>query len=121
MSKSTTINYSGTFLSCFFDNNTSCVHANREHTLVYLYAGRLVVVDGKQETVVNPGEWVFIPRNHRVKMNKEYTEDSQYKGISMTFKRNFLRSFYNQLDKKEIPQHIGHLPDDVFIFRFVPI
>lgn len=112
--RSKTINYSGTFLSCFFDNNTSCVHATKDHTLVYLYAGRLVVKDACNETIVHPGECVFIPRNHRVMMTKEYTTDSQYKGISMTFKRNFLRSFYNRLDMKDIPNDTIRPTDNVY-------
>lgn len=104
MDISRTINYSGTFLSCFVDNNTSCVHANKEHTLVYLYAGKLIIEEGKRETVIYPGECVFIRRNHRVKFHKFYSGDTQYKGISMTFKRNFLREFYSGMGKSNIPK-----------------
>jgi AraC-like DNA-binding protein len=98
-----TINYSGTFLSYFSDNNTSCVHATKDHTLVYLYSGKLVIEEGSKETVVQPGECVFIRRNHRVKMTKLYAGSSQYKGISMTFRRNFLRDFYSKMDKNIVP------------------
>jgi len=114
MNFSRTINYSGTFLSCFFDNNTSCVHATKDHTLVYLYSGKLIVEDGSKKTVINPGECVFVRRNHRVKMTKLYSGTDQYKGISMTFKRNFLRDFYSKMDKNVISQKVKSPEKSVF-------
>lgn len=114
METSKTINYSGTFLSCFFDNNTSCVHATKDHTLVYLYSGKLIIEERNKETVVHPGECVFIRRNHRVKMTKLYADAGQYKGISMTFKRNFLRNFYSKIDKNHIPKKVKALKESIF-------
>lgn len=115
MNASKTINYSGTFLSCFYDNDTSCVHATKDHTLVYLYSGKLIIEDnGKEERVVLPGECVFIRRNHRVKMTKLYSESGQYKGISMTFRRNILREFYSRMDKNTIPKDIKASEESVF-------
>ena len=115
MNTSNTINYSGTFLSCFYDNNTSCVHATKDHTLVYLYSGKLVIEDNGKETVILPGNCVFIRRNHRVKMTKCYSESGQYKGISMTFRRRLLREFYSRLDKGKISNEIKAPEQNVFI------
>lgn len=114
MNSSRTINYSGTFLSCFFDNNTSCVHATKDHSLVYLYSGKLIIEEGGKEIVVYPGECVFIRRNHRVKMTKFYSDTDQYKGITMTFKRNFLREFYNIIDKKSKPKEVKIPEESIF-------
>lgn len=121
MNTSKTINYSGTFLSCFYDNNTSCVHATKDHTLVYLYSGKLIIEDsGKEERVILPGECVFIRRNHRVRMTKLYSESGQYKGISMTFRRNILREFYSKMDKSTIPQNIKASGESVFTIPIRP-
>lgn len=120
MESSRTINYSGTFLSCFSDNNTSCVHATKDHTLVYLYSGKLIIEEGSKETVINPGECVFIRRNHRVKMTKLYSDTAQYKGISMTFKRNFLRDFYSKMDKNSVPKETKTPEESIFEIPLKP-
>lgn len=51
MEASRTINYSGIFLSCYADNNTSCVHATKDHTLVYVYSGKLLMEDRGKEII----------------------------------------------------------------------
>lgn len=111
-----TINYSGVFLTCYTDNETTCVHATKDHSLVYLYAGKLILEDGKEktETIIYPGECVFIRRDHRVKMTKFYTETEQYKGITLTFRRNFLREFYNNMDKNSIPKDSAIPEESIF-------
>lgn len=121
MAESRTINYSDTFLSCYADNNTSCVHAIKDHSLVYVYAGKLIIEENGAETaVIHPGECVFIRRNHRVKMTKFYSGEDQYKGITMTFKRNFLRSFYSKLEKKSIPVNTTLPEENIFKIALRP-
>ncbi|WP_128331510.1 AraC family transcriptional regulator [Apibacter sp. HY039] len=114
MNTSETLNYSGVFLSCFYDNDTSCVHATKDHTLVYLYSGKLIIEEYNKETIVGAGECVFIRRNHRVKMRKVFSGKDQYKGISMTFKRNFLLNFFKKIDKKYIPEDIKAPEKNIF-------
>lgn len=114
MNSSKTINYAGIFLSCYVDNNTTCVHATKDHSLVYIYAGKLLVEEDNKETVIYPGECIFIRRDHRVKMTKLYSDTEQYKGITLTFRRNFLRDFYNNIDRNEIPKNVTTLDESVF-------
>lgn len=109
-----TLDYSGIFLSCFTNNNTSCVHATRDHTLVYLYSGEYIIDDNGQKTIIHPGECVFIRRDHRITMYKNHTETEQYKGISLTFRRNLLREFYNKLSKNEMPKNVAQTEESVF-------
>lgn len=110
-----TLDYSGIFISCFSNNNTSCVHATKDHTLVYLYSGEHIIEEGGKTTIIRPGECVFIRRDHRITMYKNHTETEQYKGISLTFRRNLLREFYNKLNKNDIPKNIT--PTEQSIFR----
>lgn len=120
MDSSKTINYSGTFLSCFYDNDTSCVHATRDHSLIYLYSGKLIIEERGIETIIHPGECVFIRRNHRVKMTKFYSDNDQYKGITMTFKRNFLRDFYKKMNKNFISKDLRIPEESVFAIPLRP-
>lgn len=109
-----TFDYSGIFVSCFTHNNTSCVHATKEHTLVYLYAGEHIIEEGGQTTVIRPGECAFIRRDHRITMYKKHTDTEQYKGITLTFRRNLLREFYNKLNKNDIPKNTPQTDDSIF-------
>ncbi|MCC8146246.1 MAG: AraC family transcriptional regulator [Bacteroidales bacterium] len=109
-----TLNYSGIFLSCFSNDNTSCVHATKDHTLLYLYSGEQIIEENRQQTVISPGECAFIRRDHRITMFKNPCGEEQYKGISLTFRRNFLREFYNKLDKNEIPKNVTSPEESLF-------
>lgn len=109
-----TVDYSGIFLSCFSNHNTSCIHATKDHTLTYLYSGEYIIEENGQRTVIHPGECAFIRRDHRITMYKNNVGDQQYKGISLTFKRNLLRDFYNKLSKNDIPRHVTVPEESVF-------
>jgi AraC-like DNA-binding protein len=108
-----TISYDGIFLSCFEDYNNKCIHATPDHTLVYLYSGQQVVENRGEKIIIQPRECAFIRRDHRVVLHKNSHGGEQYKGISLTFKRNLLREFYNKMDKSKIPQNMP-LPEDNF-------
>jgi len=111
--QSGTISYSGIFLSCFRNYDSRCVHATPNHTLVYLYSGQQVVDYNGQQVTINPGECAFIRRDHRLNMYKNSFDGEEYRGISMTFKRNLLRDFYNKMNKSDIPQKVS-IPDETF-------
>lgn len=70
--------------------------------------------------MINPGECVFVRRNHRVKMNKLSSDGNGYKGISMTFKRNVLREFYNKMDKKSMPKNVQMPEKSIFKISLRP-
>ena len=114
MEKPATLNYSGIFLSCFHNNHSTCIHASKEHTLLYLYAGEQVIEDEGRKITVLPGDCYFIRRDHRITMYNQPASEEQYRGISMTFKRNLLREYYNKLDKTEIPVNIPLPKESVF-------
>lgn len=120
MAYSNSINYSGIFLSWYHVNDTKCVHTNVDHNLIYLYSGRLVIEEENKETVINPGECVFVRRNHRVKMNKLSFKGKEYKGITMAYKRNVLRDFYNNMDKKAMPKDVKMPEKSIFKISLRP-
>jgi len=73
--------------------------------------------DGEKKVIL-PGECAFIRRDHRTTIYKNPSETDQYKGISLVFKRNLLRDFYNKLDKNEIPKNV--VVPDQSVFRIEP-
>jgi len=76
----------------------------KNHYLVYIYSGELLLEERTCRTVVHKGECAFIRRDNRVTLTKQPKEDEQYKGIFLTFKRNFLRELYQRIEKRDIPQ-----------------
>lgn len=104
MENATTLDYSGIFVSYFAKNGSSCTDRVRNHTLTYVYAGELEVDHDGRKQVIRRNECVFVPRNHRIRLEKRACGEEQYKGISLTFHRNFLRDFYNRLAPGAIPR-----------------
>jgi AraC-like DNA-binding protein len=84
-----------------------------DHTLVYVYSGELLVVEGNRKTKVHSGECVFIKKDNRVNMTKQPKGDEQFGGIFMVFNRNFLREFFQTMDKNELPSDSEKLKQSV--------
>lgn len=121
MDTSKTINYSGIFLTYYANNNTSCVHSAQDHCLIYIYSGKLIIEEkGKKEKVLKAGTCAFVRRNHNIKMTKYYSGDQQYKGITMTLKRSFLRDFYYTKVSKEKPEEVSLPKENVFTLPLRP-
>ncbi|MDP4117255.1 MAG: AraC family transcriptional regulator, partial [Bacteroidota bacterium] len=100
---SLTFNYSDVFFSYYFNNTIKCTKMVREHSLVYVYSGELLVEENNEETAIHAGECVFLRRDNRVIMTKRPRGEEMFKGIFMIFNRNFLREFYQTIDKKLLP------------------
>lgn len=101
--ESITFNYSDIFFSNYFNNDTKCTHMAKNHYLVYVYSGEVLVEEGNRKTEIRKGECAFIRRNNRVTLTKQPQDDEQYSGIFMVFQRNFLREVYNKIEKRETP------------------
>ena len=102
-SESLRFNYFDIFFSYYFNNERSCTQMITDHMLAFVYSGELILEEGNEKTVVHKGECVFLRRDIRVKMTKQPLGEEQFQGIFMIFKRNFLRNFYQNLNKKELP------------------
>ncbi|MGE5456780.1 MAG: AraC family transcriptional regulator, partial [Methanococcaceae archaeon] len=96
-------NYSDIFFSYYFTKDTKCVKMVKEHTLVYVYSGELLVEERSKKTRIRGGECVFLRRDNRVSLTKQPKGEELFKAIFMIFNRNFLREFYQTMDKKHLP------------------
>lgn len=108
---SLSFNYSDVFFSYLFNNSRKCTETIREHTLIYVYSGQIVVLEENKTTTIHAGQSVFLRRNNRVSMNKEPANDQQFSGIFMIFKRQFLRDFYHKIEKDDIPELVHQITD----------
>lgn len=103
--------FSNCILSCYTDNAKKYSHHVKFHSLVYVISGELILKENDKDVSIRKEEYVFIRRDHRVKMIKQPLGEEQFKAIWFTFRRNSLREFYNKLDKNSIPEitkaHVG--------------
>jgi len=79
----------------------------KDHMLVYVYSGEMILEEGNVKTAVHKGECVFLRRDNRIKLTKQPRGEEQFQAIFMHFKRNFLRDFYQTIDKKVLPLEAG--------------
>jgi len=100
------VDYSGIFFSRYAKDGTNCVNMVRDHMLTYVYSGEMEIDNNGKKHVLQKNQCVFLKRDHNVKMTKMAKGDDPYWGISMIFRRNDLREFYNNLDKSAIPEEL---------------
>jgi len=108
-----TFNYSDIFFSCYYDGEGSCCHQSRDHSLIYVYSGEMVVDDGKNKTKVRKGECVFVRRDHRITLYKKRLGDEPYFSVFLLFTRKFLREMYQKFDIDKVPKNISKLKPSV--------
>ncbi len=102
-SESLRFNYHDIFFSYYLNNETSCAKMIQEHMLVYVYSGEIILEEENEKIEVHKGECVFLRRDNRVSMTKQPRGEEPFQATFMNFKRNFLRDFYQTIDKKELP------------------
>jgi len=95
-------NYYDIFFSYYLEDEMSCSPMIKEHYLVYVYSGEILVKEKDKETVINKGECFFLRRDNRVDLTKQPKNGEPFKAIFMMFKRNFLREFYQTIRKDTI-------------------
>lgn len=113
-------NYSNIVFTYFSNNESACYEKGHSHFMIYIFSGELCIKEtGKEEIIVSSGECVFVRRDHRLVFCKRPSQDTQYKGITMAFDRNFLRRYYQTLDSKTIPENA--IPVESSVVRLPPI
>jgi len=99
------LEYSGIFFSCYSECVQKCFHAQKDHALVYIYSGELLIEDRNKNTTISAGECAFIRRDHRLVMNKCGKDGQPYKGITLNFNRATLRTVFTQMKKLDLPKN----------------
>ncbi|MDP4187517.1 MAG: AraC family transcriptional regulator [Bacteroidota bacterium] len=102
-SESLRFNYYDIFFSYYFDNERSCQQMIKDHMLAYVYSGEIILEEENKKIEIHSGECVFLRRDNRVRMTKQPRGEDQFQAIFMIFKRNFLREFYQTIDRKKLP------------------
>lgn len=95
--------------SCFVPHEMLSEHRMPVHVLFYVYSGEMKVDDGGRTLTVGAGNYVFLKRDHQVKLLKHTADGTPYKAISIRFERNFLRDFFSRMDKTKLPADVKRI------------
>ncbi|WP_243350218.1 AraC family transcriptional regulator [Parabacteroides sp. FAFU027] len=119
--------YHDIFFTYYHPDEISCSKMVKEHMLVYVYSGEMILEKEGKKVIVGKGECVFIRRDNTVTMTKQRKGNEGFRAIFMNFKRNFLREFYQTIDHRILPleaeKHkpsvikLPHTPDIQSLFQ----
>lgn len=106
--------------SCFVPHEILSEYRMPVHVLIYVYSGEMEVDENGHTLKVGEGNYVFLKRDHQVKLLKHAVEDAPYKAISIRFERNFLRNFFGTLNKKALPNDVRRIRESAFLLPQTP-
>ncbi len=106
--------------SCFVPHEMLSEHRMPVHVLIYVYSGEMVVDDNGRELRAGEGSYIFIKRDHQVKLLKHTAGEAPYRAISIRFERNFLRDFFGTLDKATLPKDAKRIREAALLLPKTP-
>ena len=118
--KSIVFSYSDIFFAHYFNNEVRCRKMIENHTFLYLYSGELIVDENNIQTKIHSGQCVFIKKDNRVTLTKKANGEEQYKAITMVLTRNFLREFYQTINKTNFSSEIQKFKQSLIILPKTP-
>lgn len=98
------ISYSDVLVSCTFREGEVCRHAMTDHSLVYVYSGKLTIISGGKASVLKKGECAFLARNFNLEVSATSCDGIPYSGVFLVLDRKFLMHYYQCFEKSQLPQ-----------------
>ena len=94
---------SNVFIASYFTDSRDCAHCNREHTLIYIHSGELEISERNNKTILHKGDCAFMRRDNLMWLQKRVKEDKPYRSITLKFSNEYLREFYQSINRGDIP------------------
>lgn len=66
------------------------------HVLIFVYSGEMTVEYEGRNLVVRAGEYVFLRRDHEVRIHKYAAHGQPYSAISIRLEREFLKDYWSR-------------------------
>jgi AraC-like DNA-binding protein len=66
------------------------------HVLIFIYSGEMTVEDRGKKMVVKSGEYVFLRRDHEMRIHKYAKHGQPYQAISIRLERDFLKDYWSR-------------------------
>lgn len=115
MEKLDVFNCSNILIASYFSDDRGCAHENRDHTLIYLSSGELEITEKRKKTVLHKGDCAFMRRDNQMWLQKHIKDNVPYRSVILRFTRPFLRDFYNNMNKNNIPAESKRSKDSLVL------
>ena len=112
--------YADVIYSCFLPEDELVEFRLPVSALVYVYSGVMEAEFGSKKLKIEAGNYVFLQRDHRLKLSKHAQGDKPYKAISIRLQRNFLRQCFADLPSRLIPTDAKRFRDAVIVLDNKP-
>ena len=83
----------GILISCYYRNTIKGENIIRHHAFAYQLSGNLIVRDGKETVIFEPGDFRFNVRNKLAKFAKLPQQEDAFRSLSLQFDEEVLREF----------------------------
>ena len=83
----------GILISCYYHKTVKGENIIRHHAFAYQLSGSLIVRDGKETVIFEPGDFRFNVRNKLAKFVKQPEQDEAFRSLSLQFDEDVLREF----------------------------
>lgn len=97
----TVYNYPDIYSEYIFRNASETVRPCPPYTLIFVFAGELIVSNKEQETTIRKGEYIFLRKDMHTFLKRNSFEGESFSSIFMGFNPDFLREFYRGMKEKD--------------------
>lgn len=101
--KNQSYNYSELYSEYFFRRQNGPIKNCPEHTLIFVFAGELLVQDGNIETTIRKGQYIFLRKDSNIILLRNSLNEESFSGVFLGFNRSFLCEFYRLMNKTCLP------------------
>ncbi|WP_179412785.1 helix-turn-helix domain-containing protein [Mucilaginibacter sp. E4BP6] len=83
-------------ISCYYKKSVKGENIVNRHAFAYQISGSLIVQDGREKVIFQPGDFRFNVRNKLAKFVKQPAENDAFRSLSLQFDVETLREFANE-------------------------
>ena len=98
--------YADTLFSCLIPYDMHFEHRMPAHSIIYVRSGKLLIEENDSTAEVLEGNYVFVKRDCTVRITKVSLEETPYRGINLTLRRNYLKEYYSEISKSSLPKSV---------------
>lgn len=114
------IRYSDIILSCFIPGQMLTESRIASHALVFVRSGVMEAKSAGRKFTVPAGGFVFLKRDHAVRIRKQSDGARPYSAMSILLQRNFLRDSFRTLNPRNFPRAAKRFEEAVIPLRSEP-
>lgn len=98
------IRFSDIMATCLSPEKGECLFEEREHVLIYVRGGEMIISEDGFSTLFKAGECAFVRRDYKVSILKRCIDGLPFLSTTIVFKRKFLIDVFCNMNPNGLPQ-----------------